>query len=187
MGGSFNPVHAGHLMLADYLVQFGGLDEVWLMLSPLNPLKADQDAPTDDSHRMEMLRIATRHTPHVGVTDIELSLPRPSYSCTSLRALRERYPECRFSLVIGSDNWLCFDRWRNHREIIAEFTPVIYPRPGYPVDPATLPDGVSIVDAPVFEISSTFIRSAIAEGHDMTNFLPPGVYEYICAESLYKR
>lgn len=186
LGGSFNPVHAGHLMLASWLAQFTGIDRVWLMLSPANPLKTGRIDIAPDADRLEMLNIACRGYENVRPCDIELSLPRPSFTFRSLNELSERHPDCRFRLIIGSDNWLIFNKWKNHTEIIQRFSPIIYPRPGYDVDPATLPSGVLLVDAPIVEISSTFIRHAIAEGGDMKAFLPPGVAEYILTRKLYR-
>ena len=185
MGGSFNPIHIGHLLLADYLVQFGGLDSVWLMLSPCNPLKCGLDA-APDHHRFRMLQIACSETQGVKPCDIELSMPRPSYSIDSLRKLAELHPEAEIHLVIGSDNWLIFDRWREHQAILKEFSPIFYPRPGYPVDSTSLPEGVRLVEAPVFEISSTFLRSAIRDGHKMDPYMPAGVGDYIRGHNLYK-
>lgn len=186
LGGSFNPVHAGHIMLADYIVRFTPLSQIWLMLSPLNPLKADSSQLIDDRDRLEMLRIATENNPRLRPCDIELSMPRPSYSFDSLSLLSELYPRTRFSLIIGSDNWLIFDRWKHHDKIIRRFDPIIYPRPGYDVDPESLPPNVTLVNAPTIDISSTFIRDAIAAGKRMDAFLPPGVAEYINDNHLYR-
>lgn len=186
LGGSFNPVHVGHILLADYLVQFSTLDEVWLMLSPLNPLKVhDGNNMVSDSLRLDMLEIAC--SGHAGIIPcaIELTMPRPSYSIDSLGLLSSRYPECEFHLIIGSDNWNIFDRWRDWQTIIRRFRPIVYPRPGYPVDSASVPEHVTLTEAPVFDISSTFLRKAIAEGHDMELFLPSGVWEYIKSNKLY--
>lgn len=189
LGGSFNPVHIGHVMLADYIAQCAEadpIDEVWLMLSPLNPLKVSPGELVPENDRMAMLRLACAMSPRLKACDIELSMPRPSYTIDSLQALARAYPSCRFSLIIGSDNWAIFDRWRNSREIIERFSPVIYPRPGYGVDAATLPEGVSLIpDAPVTDISSTMLRRAIAAGKDMTCFLPAGVADYIRLNNLY--
>lgn len=178
LGGSFNPVHVGHILLADYLVQFSTLDEVWLMLSPLNPLKVhDGNNMVSDSLRLDMLEIAC--SGHAGIIPcaIELTMPRPSYSIDSLGLLSSRYPECEFHLIIGSDNWNIFDRWRDWQTIIRRFRPIVYPRPGYPVDSASVPEHVTLTEAPVFDISSTFLRKAISEGHDMELFLPSGVWD----------
>lgn len=185
MGGSFNPVHIGHILLADYLTQFCGFSEVWLMLSPLNPLKEHPEALVSDKMRLEMLKIATACTPKIRPCEIELTMPRPSYSIDSLSRLAHLYPEKRFSLVIGSDNWLIFSRWRSAEEIIRRFTPTVYPRPGYPVDTARLPSGVTLVEAPVFDISSTFLREAMLHGHDMHLYMPQGVWSFIKENHLY--
>lgn len=186
LGGSFNPVHLGHIQLADYLVQTTDISEVWLMLSPANPLKQYPAAMPTDAQRMEMLSIAAQSSPRLRATDVELSMPRPSYTIDSLRRLGTLYPDVEFSLVIGSDNWLIFDRWRDYLSIISEFHPVVYPRPGYPVDAATLPPEVTLADAPMLDISSTRLREAIASGLDMNLFLPAGVMDYITAHHLYR-
>lgn len=185
MGGSFNPVHIGHILLADYLTQFAGLDEVWLMLSPLNPLKECPESLIDDGLRLEMLRIATSETPRINPCDIELSMPRPSYTINSLNKLEAEHPDKKFSLVIGSDNWAIFDHWQQADEIISRFSPIIYPRPGYPVDKTSLPNNVTLVEAPVFDISSTFLRNSIAAGHNMQLYVPQGVWNFICTHNLY--
>ncbi len=184
LGGSFNPVHAGHIMLASYLAQFVGLDEVWLMLSPANPLK-EKTSDVTDAQRLEMLRLACQGHSGIAPTDIELTMPRPSYTINSLSRLSDLYPERDFSLIIGSDNWLIFDRWRNSREIIERFSPIIYPRPGYEVERGSLAEGVTLVDAPQIEVSSSFIRRGISDGKDMSAFLPDAVARYIEKENLY--
>lgn len=186
MGGSYNPVHIGHMLLADYMVQFLGFDETWMMLSPRNPLKQDAGDMAPDASRLEMLKIACRDTRHVKPCDVELSLPRPSYSITSLTRLQEQHPDCSFRFLIGSDNWLSFSRWREPQQILDRFKPIVYMRPGYPVDEKTLPEGVTLVREPVFEISSTFIRRGIASGRDMRLYLPEGVWQYITEHNLYR-
>ena len=165
LGGSFNPVHCGHMMLASWLAQFTSLNEVWMVLSPENPLK-HPDA-VSASHRLAMLEIA-------------------NYTIVTLRELKRLCPEYEFRLIIGSDNWEIFSQWRNHEEIIDEFSPIIYPRPQHDIDPSSLPAGVDVVNAPQMEISSTMIRRAIAEGKNMNHFLPSGVYNYIIKHHLYR-
>ena len=183
-GGSFNPVHVGHLMLASYLVQFTSLDSVWLTLSPLNPFKANNLELIPDVQRLKMLSIATKDAVGVEVCDIELSMPRPSYTINTLDYLRRRYPNRRFKLIIGSDNWRVFEKWKDFRRILDEYGVIVYPRPGYPVKDV-YEDGVTFIEAPQFNLSSTFVRAAIARGKDMTFFLPPGVFEYIKENRLY--
>lgn len=188
LGGSFNPVHLGHTMLADYLVAYGGFDETWMSLAAMNPLKGSQIIPPGtptDIQRLEMLEIALEGSDRVRPCDIELHLPRPSYSIVTLRYLAEKYPDCSFTQVIGADNWLNFERWRSYQSILTEFGVAVYPRPGYDVNPLTLPEQVKWIDAPSFDISSTFIRRAISENRYMKFFLPCGVYDYIIANNLY--
>lgn len=182
-GGSFNPVHAGHMMLASYLTQWGYLDQVWLTLSPLNPMK-DPAELLPDTKRLDMLMIATRGAADIDICDIELSMPKPSYTINTLNVLAERYPEHKFKLVIGSDNWQIFDRWRSAQEILDRFGVIVYLRSGYPVDKTHI-DGMEVVDAPMTHVSSTFIRQAIAKGRNMNYFLPAGVYNYITDNNLY--
>ena len=184
LGGSFNPVHVGHVMLASYLSQYTSLDEVWLMLSPCNPLK-NNDAFVADEHRLNMLKIAVESVKGVDVCDIELTLPRPSYTIKTLDTLKERYPDKQFRLVIGSDNWLIFDKWKDYQRIIADYGVIVYPRPGYEIGEIdTL--GVGFVNAPVINLSSTFIRDGFFAGKDMSAFLPNGVDEYIRKNNLFQ-
>lgn len=185
LGGSFNPVHIGHLMLASYLSQFGRLDAVWLTLSPLNPLKAASNELLPDMQRLKMLQIATAEAHGVGVCDIELSMPRPSFTIDTLRLLARRYPRRRFKLIIGSDNWRIFDKWRDYEAILDEFGVIVYPRPGYEIETPIYDSHAEFVNAPMTNLSSTFVRHALAKGGDMNFFLPPGVYRYILDNGLY--
>ena len=179
--GSFNPIHIGHLALANYLCEFCGLDEVWFVVSPHNPLKEQADLWPDEL-RLRLVQLAIGDYPHFRASDFEFHLPRPSYTVHTLDCLKSSYPEREFHLIIGSDNWLTFDRWREPERIIAENQILIYPRPGYPVNKDELPGTVRIVDSPTFEISSTFIRRALTEGKDVRYFLHPAVYRLLRAE-----
>ncbi len=184
LGGSFNPVHIGHTMLASYLQQFAGLDEVWLTLSPLNPLKANPEELIPDVQRLRMLERAIGNTKGLNICDIELAMPRPSYTINTLRYLAKRYPRHTFKLIIGSDNWKIFDQWKDAESILSDFGVIIYPRPGYPLG-TIYDDGVDVVSAPTADVSSSFIRKALAKGKDMNYFLPQGVYSYILDNNLY--
>ena len=185
LGGSFNPVHIGHLMIASYLVQWKIVDKVWLNLSPNNPLK-DPNGLITDMKRLEMLRIACANMPGLEICDIELTMPRPSYTINTLRLLAKRYPNKRFKLIVGSDNWNAFDQWREGDEILDDYGVIVYPRPGKEVRNKYV-DGMDLVQAPSIDLSSTFIRAAIAKGKDMRVYLPNGVYEYIVKNQLYKK
>ena len=183
-GGSFNPVHNGHIMLAQYLAQHSHLDEVWLTLSPQNPLKISNSL-LDDNHRLAMLNLAIERYPLLKVCDIELEMPRPSYTINTLDELSRRYPNYRFNVVIGGDNWNIIDRWKDYQRIINEYGVVIYPRPGYELS-STNYSNVVVVDAPLADISSTEIREAFANGKEARHLIPQKVAEYIIKHDLYK-
>lgn len=184
MGGSFNPVHSGHLMVASFIRQKCGLDEVWLSLSPVSPFKSDL-RQAGDKERFEMLKIALCGADGLCAIDTELTLSRPSYTLNLLDCLAGKYPDCDFSLIIGSDNWLAFDKWHAPGEILQRYGVIVYPRPGYKVDDKSDPHAV-FVKAPGIDISSSFIRSAIAGGLNMAYYLPQAVNEYITEHNLYK-
>ena len=135
--GSFDPIHTGHAMVANYLAQYGGLDEVWLMVSRHNPLKVGRD-PASEPHRLAMVKFVAEGCSRVVASDFEFSLPVPSYTYVTLCRLRERFPQHKFVLIIGSDNWHNFNRWRDSESILREFGLIVYPRPGYdlPVEPS---------------------------------------------------
>lgn len=161
-GGSFNPVHYGHIGLAKWVIEHTDLDELWLLVSPNNPLKpASLLAP--EQERLEAVRQAVKDIPHVVASDFEFSLPRPSYTANTLRALQNRYPEHAFTLVIGEDNLAIFDRWREYEYILSNFRIFVYPRHGEPTDlPSPVLQAKNIhflASAPYFDISSTQIRA----------------------------
>ena len=154
------------------MCEYGGVDELWFVVTPRNPLKA-QSVLLDDAFRLALTRAATADYPRFRVSDVEFGLPRPSYTIRTLRTLREAHPDCRFSLIIGADSWADMGRWRDAEALRREFPLVVYPRRGYPIVIAG--DGtadVRAVEAPMVEVSSTFIRRAIREGRDVRFFLP---------------
>lgn len=186
LGGSFNPIHRGHIMLAREVLSRGLADEVWLMISPQNPLKDSTKQAVTTAQRCDMLQLALSGLHHIKPCFVELDMPTPSYSIDSLRRLRELYGY-QFRLLIGSDNWMIFDRWKNHTDIIEEFSPIIYPRPGYEIDTTSLTRQVSFMtDMPQYGISSTQIREAIERNLDMSLHLPAGVAGYIVRNNLYR-
>lgn len=184
-GGSFNPVHIGHMMVAQYVAQFTPVDQVWMLVSPRNPLKPDSPlAP--DSKRLEMLELACAGDPQILASDFEFSLPTPSYTCNTLSKLKESFPHLSFSLLIGADNWLLFHQWRSWEEILTNYPIYIYPRPGYEIDSESLPPSVTYLsECPTSSLSSTFIRQAIRQGKNISHFLPAGVYNFILNHNLY--
>lgn len=184
-GGTFNPIHIGHLALANYLREFEGLDEVWFMVSPQNPFKKDQIL-LDDHIRLEMVHEAVKDYPHFRACDFEFSLPRPSYTVDTLNKLAQAYPEHSFTLIIGADNWNSFSKWESPEEILKSHHVMVYPRRGYDIDLNNIPPHVTVADTPLIEISSTFIRQSIAEGKDIRYFVHPEVWRIIQEQHLYK-
>lgn len=182
--GSFDPIHAGHQMVANYCAQWGPFDEVWLLVSPMNPLKRGSN-PASESQRLEMARIVAEQCRNVKASDFEFNLPLPSYTYVTLCRLRESYPEHDFTLIVGSDNWINFGRWRDAHKIIDEFGLVVFPRPGYEVPQDPMPGVRVLPDTPTAQISSTFVRKAVAEGYSIAGFVPSGVADYIEKEKLY--
>ncbi|MDR0995889.1 MAG: nicotinate-nucleotide adenylyltransferase [Tannerella sp.] len=174
-GGSFNPVHIGHLALANWLREYAGLDEVWFMPSPQNPLKASGDL-LDAGLRLEMLRLAVGDVPGFRVSDYEYHRPAPSYTIDTLRSLKADFPDKNFHLLIGADNWVDFPLWKDYREILATTPLLIYPRRGCEVSvPARLTQVRYFSAAPLVEIASADIRRAFQEGRDLRFFLPESV------------
>lgn len=183
-GGSFNPIHIGHLALANYLCENGYIDELWFLVSPQNPFKQNQSL-LDDNMRLKLVEAAIKGYPRFHVSDFEFSLPKPSYTVTTLNKLSEAYPDRDFYLIIGADNWVAFDRWKSPEEILSRHHVLIYPRLGYEINSESLPPRVKAVDSPLIEVSSTFIRESLAQGKDVRYFLHPSVYEIIEKERLY--
>lgn len=182
--GSFNPIHIGHLALANYVCEANLVDELWFMVTPQNPLKENKEL-INESHRLEMVKEAIDGYGKFKACDLEFSLPRPSYTINTLQELKKRYPDTDFSLLIGADNWVYFDMWKNGNEILNEFSLLVYPRMGYNINASKLPLNVKLVDSPILEISATEIRNKIAEGKDYRYFLHHKVFDYIVSNRLY--
>lgn len=180
-GGTFNPVHNGHTDLARRLVADGLVDQVWLTLSPSNPLKAERPGATD-TDRMDMLQAACKDIEGVEPCFIEFELPRPSYTITTMRELASRFPDYEFRLIIGADNWAIFSQWKSPGEIISEFGVIIYPRPGYEVEPTDSASVKYLKDYTEFNISSTCIRNNIPGSLSLVS---PAVASIISNRNLY--
>lgn len=184
--GSFNPIHIGHLVLANYMREFTYLDEVWFVVSPQNPLKKAASL-LDDDIRLQMTQLALADFDNLSVSDIEFSLPRPSYTFNTLEKLSETYPDKEFTLLIGSDNWTTFHKWKDNKLLLKKYKIIIYPRLEHTVTLSeSTPKSVQLVDAPVIEISSTFIRESIKNGKNIRAFLPAKVYDFIEEKGLYR-
>ena len=176
--GSFNPVHIGHLALGNYIAEFADVDEVRFIVSPYNPLKEEGEL-WDDAVRLEMLRRSLSGYPKFSVSDIEFSLPKPSFTYQTLSVLSEQEPDTQFILVIGSDNVDIFHKWKNYEWIMANYPILVYPRLG---SSNQIPENyvnMTLIDAPIIEISSTFVRQSLRTGKDVRFFLPEAAYKML--------
>ncbi|MFZ5430580.1 MAG: nicotinate (nicotinamide) nucleotide adenylyltransferase [Bacteroidota bacterium] len=183
--GSFNPVHIGHLAIANYLVEFGNIDQLWFVVSPQNPHKKKENL-LNDYDRLEMMHLAVKSEHRFRVCDVEFRLPKPSYTIDTLAHLSEKYPDHSFSIIMGSDNLVNFHRWKNYDQILRNYGILVYPRPGFDPQQAQIEDNYTLINAPLMEISSTFIREGIRQGRDLRHFLPPGVWDYIDKMGFYR-
>ena len=184
LGGSFNPIHNGHIAIARRLIDCARLDEVWFMVSPQNPLKRQCDL-LDDEKRLELVRLALEGEPRMVACGYEFGLPRPSYTWNTLRHLAADYPDRDFTLLIGGDNAERFDLWRNAADIARNYRIVVYPRPHASVDAARLPPNATLADTPLMDISSTEVRQRVRRGEPIDGLVPPKVAQAIARQGLY--
>jgi len=178
--GSFNPVHIGHLALANYTAEYGEFDEIWFLITPQNPLKKTFDL-LDQNLRYAWLEKAIGDYPKFKICTVEWEMPQPTYTINTLQRLRIMYPDHTFDLIIGSDNWETIHRWKDYQTILKNFSTWIYPRPGMGKIIFNHPNVHMVKGAPKMDISSTFIRKAIRRGKDIRFFLPCGIFEDIIA------
>lgn len=187
-GGSFDPIHIGHAIIAQHIISSGAVDRLWFMVSPVNPLKAGKEQHVADTDRLRMVEMVSRPMDGVETSAFEFSMPRPSYTIDTLNALQAKFPDDEFYLVTGGDNWQIFNKWRNSEEILAKYHLLIYPRLGYEVIiPDELKDRVTLVDAPIIELSSTEVRERLANGQSVRYYVPDKVLEYIEHKNLYRK
>ena len=182
--GSFNPIHHGHVMLANYLVEFSDLDELWFVVTPQNPLKKKEDL-LDDDKRLKMVQLAVGDDPRFHVSDVEMHLPTPSYTINTLTVLSEQYPDCHFVFICGMDSLQNLKNWREYKKILDNYELLVFPREGYDGGDLINYPSVTVLDTPILEISSTFIRQSIKEGRDVRHFVPEKVFRYMKEKRLY--
>ena len=185
--GTFNPVHIGHLILANHLLQYSDLTEIWMVVTPHNPFKK-KSSLLNNQYRYDMVWQLCEEYPGIRPSDIEFNLPQPNYTVTTLAHLEDKYPQYDFSLIMGEDNLKSFPKWKNYEVILERHHIIVYPRHS---EGETHPDlldhpKVSLIDAPRVEISSTFIRKAIKAGKDVRPLLPPIVWKYIDEMNFYR-
>ncbi|HOF46455.1 MAG TPA: nicotinate (nicotinamide) nucleotide adenylyltransferase [Bacteroidales bacterium] len=184
--GSFNPIHIGHLIVAEYMVEFTDLKEVWFVVSPSNPLKKQQNL-LDAHHRLYMVRLAIEDDFRFRASDVEFKLPYPSYTTHTLLKLEELYPDKKFALIMGEDNIESLEKWKNYQFILDNYSIYVYPRQGKGDHPLKQHPSVIFTNAPQIEISATFIRNAIRENKKISYFLLPKIEEYIDLMGFYRK
>lgn len=184
--GSFNPIHIGHMAIANFMIEFSELDQLWFVVSPQNPLK-EKKSLLKDYHRLEMVRLAVEEDDRLRASDIEFHLPTPSYTIDTLAYLEEKHPGTEFQLVMGSDGLHTFHKWKHAELITQKYHRLIYPRPGTDMKAVSLLPNATLVDAPLMEISSSFIRMAIREGKDIRHLVPSKAYKYMREMHFYEK
>ncbi len=182
--GSFNPIHIGHLALANYILEYSDLDEIWFVVSPTNPFK-DHNELINEHHRLTMVEIAIADESGYKTCDVEFNMSRPSYTIDTLNRLSNNYPNHNFNLIMGSDNISILDSWKDGQSIRKHYKILLYPRTGFNLSDEVLSGSVSVIDAPLIDISSTMIRKLLAEGKNIPFLLPRGVFKYIRKHKLY--
>ena len=171
-GGSFNPIHVGHIALARQLLRLARLDEILFVVSPLNPFKKQATDLMPDDYRLALVEMALQEEPKMRACDVEFHLPKPSYMWRTLEYLSQSRPDDEFVLIIGADNWLAFNRWAHYEEILSRYELAVYPRPGYPIDTTSLPTNVHVYSTMLFPENSTEIRRRLVAGESIHGLVP---------------
>lgn len=185
--GTFNPIHIGHLAIANHLVEFSDLDEIWLVITPHNPFKK-KSSLLDNHHRYQMVFEATKDYNKLKPSTIEFKLPQPNYTINTLVHIEEKYPDVEFCLIMGEDNLKSFHKWKNYEAILENYHVYVYPRISNGITERKFINHPRIhrVDAPIMEISSTFIRKSIKEKKNIRPLLPENVWKYLDEMNFYK-
>lgn len=177
-GGTFDPIHNGHVALAEQFLKCGGLDEVWFLVTPMNPWKKNKHL-SPDAFRLSLVQKAVENHPGLVASDYEFHLMKPSFTFQTLRHLRDDYPDNEFVLLIGADNWVAFDKWAEYEEIICNHEIVVYPREGYEVDTDDMPETVHFMHTELYNVSSTQIRRMLRAGEPVDHLVPPAIIEML--------
>ncbi|MBN2636238.1 MAG: nicotinate-nucleotide adenylyltransferase [Prolixibacteraceae bacterium] len=184
--GSFNPIHIGHMAIANYMVEYTSINQLWFVVSPQNPLK-NRSNLLNDYQRLDMVNMAINDDDRFRASNIEFNLPKPSYTIDTLAYLKDKYPNYEFVILMGSDNLESFHRWKNFKTIVQNYGIIVYPRPGFEQAKVLKHENIVIAhEVPLMEISSSFIRDAIKEGKDVRYFLPQSVWKYVEEMNFYK-
>ena len=192
--GTFNPIHVGHLIIANHMVQYAGLDELWFVVSPQNPLKPKASLLAD-YHRLALVRIAVEDNYQLKASNVEFDLPQPSYTIHTLVALSEKHPDYDFTIIMGEDNLNTFPKWKNYEQILENYSILVYPRVESDENLSVRTEErsdlidhpkVTMIDAPLMKISASFIRKAVNQGRDVRYLLTEPVMRYVDEMNFYK-
>jgi nicotinate-nucleotide adenylyltransferase len=188
--GTFNPIHVGHLIIANHMAEYSDLDQIWMVVTPHNPLK-QKNTLLDDYQRLHLVNLATDDYPKIKTSDIEFKLPQPNYTVNTLAHLKDKFPKHEFSLIMGEDNLDSLHKWKNYEYILENHDIYVYPRISVVTDTETNSalnnPRVHKIDAPIVEISSTFIRKSIKNKKNIRPLLPEKVWEYVDHNNFYKK
>jgi len=186
--GTFNPIHVGHMIIANHMAEFSDLEQIWMVVTPHNPLKA-KSTLLDDAKRLQLVQIATEDFPKIKPSDIEFKLAQPNYTVHTLAHLQDKYPQHEYSLIMGEDNLKSLHKWKNYEVILQNHDLYVYPRISSEVENLEFRNHpkIHLTDAPVVEISSTFIRNGIKNGKNISPLLPEKVWKYIDHNNFYKK
>lgn len=183
--GSFNPIHVGHLIIANYMATQTDLDKVWLVVSPHNPLKPKKSLARDYD-RLHLARLGIGDNPRIEASNVEFSLPQPSYTIDTLAFLGEKYPGREFALIMGGDSLATLDKWKNYEQLLAGYDIYVYQRPGYDPGPLATHPRVRLCQAPLLDLSATYIRDCLRAGKSVRYLVPEAVFEYLDSGNLYR-
>jgi len=181
--GSFNPIHIGHLIVANHIIEHTDISKIWFVVSPHNPLK-DAHSLLSEYDRLNLVNLAIEDNPKFRASNIEFSMPKPSYTIDTLTYLSEKFPFEKFTVILGSDSFQNIHRWKNFEQLVDQYEFLVYKRPGFEVV-ETHGANIKLLDAPLLQISSTFIRTQIREGRSIKYLLPEAVEKYILANRYY--
>lgn len=183
--GSFNPIHVGHLIIANHMATHTDLDRVWMVVSPQNPLKPKKSLARDYD-RLHLVRLGIGENLRIEASNVEFDLPQPSYTVDTLAFLQEKYPDKTFALIMGGDNLASLHLWKNYEHLLENFDIYVYQRPGVDLGSFASHPRVRVETAPLLDISATYIRDCIREGKSIRYLVPEAVYNYLEANTLYR-
>jgi nicotinate-nucleotide adenylyltransferase len=184
--GSYNPVHIGHMIIANYMTTQTDLDKVWLVVSPQNPLKP-KNTLARDYDRLHLVRLAIGDNPNLEASNIEFDLPKPSYTIDTLIHLKEKHPNYEFVLIMGGDNLRSLHKWKNYEIILRDYQIYVYKRPLYDLGDLATHHNIRLFDAPLMQISASYIRSCLKDGKSVQYLVPEAVFEYLESSNIYKK